>query len=139
MFFHPRLIVVVAVAALLAVGPAVARAASPYAGEYNGTFSAKMTVKSGDHPQEQVGTLKLTVDADGKIKGVVNNEQLELQATVSGTISEDGEISVTVKYPGQEAATVKGSVTSPKGGRIKGTLTQETDVGTFIVKIDVAK
>ena len=115
----------------------VATAASPYQGSYTGTFSVKGI--SADVP-DQDGKLAIKMSEDGKITGTVDNRQLKQQGKVTGTITDDGEIAVTIQYPDQDASTVSGSVTSPKDGRIKGTLTQDLGKnGTVVVKIELKK
>lgn len=126
----------------LVVAATAASAASPYAGDYTGTFTVEGIGKindEGDTIPNQDGTLKLKFDDAGKITGTCNNKQLKAEGTVSGTCTDDGEISVTIKYPEQDASTVTGSVTNPKDGRIKGTLTQKIQKATVVVKIDVKK
>jgi hypothetical protein len=128
------------IAALVLTMASGAWAASPYAGTYRGTFHVEGAgkVAEGEIP-DQDGSLEIKIAEDGKVSGTSDNLQLKSKATVEGKITDDGELTVTIKYPDQEPSTVSGIVTNPKDGRMKGDLKQKLGKATVIVSIDLKK
>ena len=57
----------------------------------------------GDKLPPQDGTLKVKIDDAGKITGTIDNATLKQQGTVTGTVTDDGDISVTTSYKDQDS------------------------------------
>jgi hypothetical protein len=97
-----------------------AKTRSPFAGNYSGLW--KGTTTAG----KQTGLMTLAVNADGTFTGTEKSETTSRTAKLTGRIGEDGEITVTIEYPGSISRS-EGTVTRTKDGHLKGTLIQYLD------------
>ena len=110
----------------------------PYAGQYSGKW-----ITTYSDAGEQKGEWTLSVDADGKITGKEVNTTFDATADISGFVSEDGHIELSLQYGGiykdTPPALMKGSVTNVENRRLRGTLKQyRGEKVTFVIEIDLA-
>ena len=90
---------------------------SPYKGSYAGTFKATPTTGV------QVGTFTTMVGSDGKLTGSTNNTTANVISSLAGTVSNSGQVSVTIVNTfGTDTAT--GTVAFAANGHLIGSLTQ---------------
>ena len=90
---------------------------SPFRGAYVGTFQAVPATGV------QVGNLTVTVGTDGKLTGLVNNTTVNIASSVSGSISNTGQTSVTLTSPA-ETDTATGTVSLSAANHLLGSLTE---------------
>ncbi len=97
---------------------------SPFAGSYSGTFT--------DPGNNQSGTFTLSVAMNGQTTGSIQNTTTGAHGPVSGSVNNDGTVTLTITYPNQ-TITDKGVVTFSGNGHLIGNVTEyngNTQVGT---------
>jgi hypothetical protein len=90
---------------------------SRFAGNYSGKWIGTTT------RGEQKGEWIVSIDPDGKIKGTEKDETVQGVAKLTGSITEEGDITFTLQYP-EAGYKVEGTVTKTKDGSLKATLIQ---------------
>lgn len=93
---------------------------SPFAGEYSGPFTTKVTRKGS---KEDKGTYTVTIAASGKVTGFTKSTLSGARTEVSGTIENDGKAIWNIKV-GSTTTMMKGTLTKTTTGNLKGTLLQ---------------
>ena len=91
---------------------------SPFTGKYSGPFKIPVSAAGG-----QEGTFTVTVARDGSITGAADNTTAGIQGTLKGSVSADGDLDVTLEFPGQ-TFTLKGTVALSKAGNFRATIIQ---------------
>jgi hypothetical protein len=105
------------------------------AGSYSGSYTfTPSTPGIGD----QGGTLTLTISADGTVTGKARNATLDQPADVTGSVTEQGTLKVTIEFP-RQSYTAKGVVAKSRTGHLTGRFTQYlgTDRLLGIVEFDL--
>lgn len=103
-------------------------AASPFAGNFIGTWDAPGIPDNG--------TANVTVATNGTLNGSVHDNGTNANGVVSGTIANNGTVNGAVQYPGQQPSSLVGTLTLNVQNHLVGTLTQD---GTWAINFDLVK
>lgn len=95
---------------------------SPFLGTWKGEWSMVKEPSNGWIPPKQSGTVRVSVDADGKFSGAITNNKLEETATLSGTITTSGSLSGTYLYFPDRREYLEGTLRALPNGSLDGTL-----------------
>ena len=90
---------------------------APVSNAYVGTWSGTWTSIPAD-----TGTGTFTVATDGSFTGQVHDNNANTNGTDSGTISNTGEMTVTVSYPGSPSYTLTGQFSFNQSNQLVGTV-----------------
>ncbi|HWA99175.1 MAG TPA: hypothetical protein VG713_11810 [Pirellulales bacterium] len=115
-----RMAIAIAGVSLLLGRDAAAQGASPFVGQFSGTYTFSSTDPRFGN---QAGYIAMTITAEGRVSANVQNTTINLPSTVRGTVSDDGDFDCVAEASNQ-VYTLKGTMVKSKAGNLKATLTQ---------------
>ena len=96
---------------------------------YNGNYTGNWTSSSGD-----IGSAQMDIAQSGSFTGTIDDTTASMTGTLKGSITNSGNMNVTVSFTGRASYSGTGMFTKDNAGDVSGTITSTNSGKTTTVQ-----